>query len=112
MPISPVLLSVLGGVEMLMAASAAPAPTVVAGAVGGVVVGVAAWVPRRGRRIGLVVAGSVPLAALTWWSVVTPLLAVVAIGIVVLRPVRAPDHRSAAVGHGGRPGLVAPESRT
>lgn len=82
-----VLLSVLGAVEVLMAATAAPAVTLVAGAVGGLVVGVAAWVPGRRRvRVGLVVAGAVPFAALTWWSVVTPLLAVVAAGIVMMRP--------------------------
>lgn len=82
----PVLLSVLGAVEVLMAATAAPAVILVSGVIGGLVVGVAAWVPARRARIGLVVAGTVPFAALTWWSVVTPLLAVVAVGIVMLRP--------------------------
>jgi hypothetical protein len=81
-----VLLSVLGGVEVLMAATAVPTVTLVAGAVGGLVVGVAAWVPGRLRvRVGLVLAGTVPFAALTWWSAVTPLLAVVAVGIVMTR---------------------------
>jgi hypothetical protein len=82
-----VLLSVLGGVEVLMAATAEPAIILVAGVVGGLVVGVAPWVPGRQRvRVGLVVAGTVPFAALTWWSVVTPLLAVAAVGIVMTRP--------------------------
>ena len=85
----PVLLSVLGGVEMLMAVSAAPALTVAAGAAGGLVVGVAAWVPAHRRvRVSLVVAGTAPFAVLTWWSVVSLLLAALAVGIVLQQPVR------------------------
>ncbi len=83
----PVLLSVLGGVLVLMAASAAPVLTVVVGVAGGLLAGVAAWVPRRALRIALVTVGTVPFAALTWWAVVPALLAVVAVGIAVLRPV-------------------------
>jgi hypothetical protein len=86
----PVLRSVLGGVQVLMAASAAPVLTAVVGVAGGLLAGVAAWVPRRALRIALVVVGTVPFAALTWWGVVPALLAAAAVGIAVLRPVRDP----------------------
>ena len=46
-----VLLSALGGVELLMAAGAAPVPMVV-GAVGGIALIAAAWTTSRGARWG------------------------------------------------------------
>ena len=63
------LLGVLGGFELLMAVSAAPAVSMAAGVVAG------------GAMIAVLVAATVPFAALTWWTVVTPLLTVVAVAI-------------------------------
>jgi len=79
----PGLVSVLGGFELLMAVSAGPAYLVVTGVVGGLALLVAPWLAARspaGARTPLVV-GTLPFAALTWWSAATPLLAVVALAI-------------------------------
>jgi hypothetical protein len=77
------LLGVLGGFELLMAVSAAPAITVAAGLVAGVVLIAAALISRPGRRtmIAALVAATLPFAALTWWTIVTPMLTVVALVI-------------------------------
>lgn len=74
-----VLLSALGGAELLMAAGAAP-PAMAVGAVGGTALILSAWlraVPRT-VRIGLVVLGTLPFAAVGWVAVVPVLLVIVA----------------------------------
>lgn len=77
------LLGVLGGLELLMAVSAAPAVTVVAGLVAGGALIAAAILTRPGSKtlVVVLVAATVPFAALTWWTTVTPLLTVVALAI-------------------------------
>ena len=79
-----VLLTALGGFEMLMAAGAAPV-TMAVGAAGGVALIVAAWLrtARRGVVIGLIAVGMVPFAALAWYAVVPLLLAVVVVVVAV-----------------------------
>jgi hypothetical protein len=77
-----VLLSALGGCELLMAAGAAPVPMVV-GAVGGLALIAAAWTTSRGARWGLIVLGTVPFAALAWDAVVPVLLAVLAFAVAI-----------------------------
>ncbi len=77
-----VLLSALGGFELLMAAGAAPVPMVV-GAVGGIALIAAAWTTSRGARWGLIVAGTVPFALLAWAAVVPVLLAVLALVVAI-----------------------------
>ena len=74
-----VLLTALGGFEMLMAAGAAPAIMVV-GVVGGLALMGAAWLRTapRGVVVGLLVLGTVPFAALAWYALVPLLLAVAA----------------------------------
>ena len=77
------LLGVLGGFELLMAVSAEPAVITATGLVAGGALIAAAIVARPGRKtmIVVLVAATVPFAALTWWTVVTPLLTVVALAI-------------------------------
>jgi hypothetical protein len=45
------------------------------------IVAAAALAARRWLAALLVVAGAVPLAVITWWSIVTPALAVIALGL-------------------------------
>jgi len=83
-----VLLGVLGGFELLMAASAAPTLGLV-GAAGGIAL-IAAAVLRSVPRvvvIGLLAVGTIPFAVLAWYAIAPLLLAVTAalIAIPVLR---------------------------
>ena len=66
-----------------MAVSAEPAVITATGLVAGGALIAAAIVARPGRKtmIVVLVAATVPFAALTWWTVVTPLLTVVALAI-------------------------------
>jgi len=77
------LLGMLGAFELLMAVSAASAVTKAAGLAAGAALIAAAILTRSGSRtmIALLVAATVPFAALTWWTVVTPLLTVVALSL-------------------------------
>ena len=77
------LLGILGALELLMAVSAAPALTVAAGLLAGGVLVAAAIMTRPGRRtlVAVLLAVTVPFAALTWWTIVTPLLTLVALAI-------------------------------
>jgi len=89
------LVGLLGGFEVLMAVSAAPVVTVVAGLVAGGALVAAAIVGPERRKVGLLlVAASLPFAALTWWTIVTPVVTITALVIclsaaAVQRPVRA-----------------------
>jgi len=83
-----VLLSALGGFQLLMAAAAAPWVMAV-GAVSGTALVLAAWLPARPAvRVGLVLLGTVPLAVVGWYALVPLLVAAVALPIAtaVLRP--------------------------
>ena len=76
-----VLLSALGGFQLLMAAAAAPRAMAV-GAVSGTALVLAAWLPARPAvRVGLVLLGTVPLAVVGWYALVPPLVAAVALPI-------------------------------
>jgi len=83
-----VLLSALGGFEILMAAGASAVPMAV-GVVSGLLLMIVPWLRRVSRRvwIGLVVAGTVPFAVLAWTAVVPAVLALVA-GAVAIPVVR------------------------
>lgn len=76
-----VLVGVLGAFEVLMALGAGPGTTVAVGLIGGLALMTAPWPPSRPVRMVLLAVGTVPFAALTWWSVAAPMLAVVALGI-------------------------------
>lgn len=77
------LLGILGAFEVLMAVSGASPVTVVAGvAAGGALIaaGILAVPGRRSTIAGLIVV-TVPFAGLTWWTIVTPVLTLVALAI-------------------------------
>ncbi|MEO6957694.1 MAG: hypothetical protein ABI137_13200 [Antricoccus sp.] len=77
-----VLLSVLGGLEVLLAISAAPLPIAVIGAFSGVLLLAAPWLPvRASLRAALILIAVIPFASLTWTSLITPLIALLAIFI-------------------------------
>ncbi len=84
------LLGILGALELLMAVSAAPTTTVAAGLTAGGSLIAAAVLTKPGRQTAssVLVAASLPFAILTWWTIVTPLLTIVAfvIGFAATRP--------------------------
>ncbi|MDT7799031.1 MAG: iron complex transport system permease protein [Actinomycetota bacterium] len=85
------LLSALGGFELLMAVSVGEPAIVAVGVLGGLTLLVAPWTPGVGLPVILLLIGTLPFAALTWWGLVSPLLAVLALvlGLVILgRPGR------------------------
>jgi len=77
-----VLTSVLGVCLGLVAATA-DLPLLALGLAGGLAVAVAPWAANRNRAAAwsLLLLGAVPFAALTWSTVVTPLVAILAIAI-------------------------------
>ena len=85
---SAILTSVLGAFVILVAAPAGPA-TLAFGVVSGLLIAVAPWIRGGARILGplLLLLGTIPFAAYTWWSIVTPLIAVLALiaGFVALR---------------------------
>ncbi len=89
------LVSALGAFEVLMAVSAGSVMTAAVGVAGGVALMAAPWPQSARLRMALLIIGTVPFALLTWWSVASPLLAVVALA-VGLTALRRP-------GYAGRP---------
>lgn len=81
------LVSVLGAFLLLMAVTAGPTVTIAVGVVSGLALMAAPWLPTSQTRWALLLVGTVPFAILTWWSVATPVVAVVAvaIGLVTFR---------------------------
>jgi len=79
-----VLVSVLGGYYLVLAGGTSGTRAAL-GALGGFAVFAAPWVARRSPRWALVllVCGALPFAVATWWSVVTPVVAILAIGLGV-----------------------------
>lgn len=77
------LLGVLGAFAFLMAVSASSVVTIAAGLVAGAALIGAAILSRPGKQtlVMVCVALTLPFAALTWWTVITPLLTVVAFAI-------------------------------
>ena len=84
-PIFVALLSAAGTLPMFLFCFFAG----ILGIIGGVLIWGAARAARRNPRVAyvLLVAGAVPFAVVTWWSVVTPLIAILAlvIGARVIR---------------------------
>ena len=74
------LVSLLGALQVLMAIGSASALVRVVGVVGGLSLAAAPWVAQRvqGASLLLLVVGTVPFAALTITSLVTPVLATMA----------------------------------
>ena len=76
------LVTLLGAFEILMAVSAGPLVTIAVGVIGGAVLMVAPWLADRAKPATILAAlliGTLPFAALTYWSVASPVLAVVAL---------------------------------
>ena len=76
---SRVLITILGAAEVVAAiAMAAPAATMV-GVIGGAALAVAPWQRSVGLNVAFLVIGTLPFAALTWWTFFVPLGAIVAL---------------------------------
>ncbi|MFE9446626.1 hypothetical protein ACFYO2_49005 [Streptomyces sp. NPDC006602] len=87
-----VLTATLGACMVLVAADAS-APLLALSAASGALVAAAPWVTRGPRRLpaAMLLAGTVPFAALTWWTLVTPAVAVLSLTAgFTARRVRAP----------------------
>jgi len=95
---------ILGAFVFLMAVSAAPVLAVAAGLLAGIALVAAAILKGPGRRtlFAVLFAATVPFAALTWWTIVTLLLTVVALAISVATT----SHTAHATG--ARTGTVRP----
>jgi hypothetical protein len=102
------LVSLLGAFEILMAVGAGSPVVRVVGVVGGLALAAAPWVPGRVRGLALLllVVGTVPFAALTVTSLVSPLLAIVAwilMGLIhrdrtgAALPTQRPSHQARSV---------------
>lgn len=76
-----VLLSALGTFELMLAAGAGPWPTIVVGLLGGLALATAPWVPDVRLGLALLIGGTLPFAAISWWTLVGPLIAVLALAI-------------------------------
>lgn len=79
-----VLVTLLGACELAIALSAGPLVTLVIGTVSAVILIVVPWVIGRlspATLVILLLVATLPFAALTWWTVVTPLLAVLALAV-------------------------------
>jgi hypothetical protein len=93
---TPGLVSLLGAFVVLMAVSATPLPTAAIGVAGGLAVIAAPWLSPRTKPaiIAALLTAALPFAIVTWWSIASPLVAVLAltIGLTTIRhnrPVRA-----------------------
>jgi hypothetical protein len=86
------LLVILGGLYVYVGAYET-GRTQFAGILGGLLIGAAAFVGSRSRLIAaaLLLLGALPVAIATWWSIVTPLMAVLTLllgGIILIRQPR------------------------
>jgi hypothetical protein len=92
------LVSVLGVYEILLSINTGSV-IFVSGIVGGLLVIASPWVGRRSSTLGavLLVLGSLVWAVLAWWSIIAPVIALLALGIggYVLMKIRRLSHRSA-----------------
>ena len=90
------LVALLGGYYVFLGADALPKGAGVLGILGGLAIWAALLTTRRSHRAGrgLLWAGALPFAILTWWSVITPLIAVLilTIGPAATRTRRAIPH--------------------
>jgi hypothetical protein len=92
------LVSLLGAFVVLMAVSAMPFSTLGVGVGGGLVVMAAPWVSMQTKPVVVVamLMAALPFAIVTWWSIASPLVALLAltIGITTIRrtPIRLDRH--------------------
>jgi len=76
------LVSMLG-ICYLLLSGVASAPAATLAGLGGFAVFAAPWVAKKFPRwaVVLLVGGAVPFAVATWWSLITPALAVLVVGL-------------------------------
>lgn len=92
-----VLLSALGACQILMVA-AGPALVMVVGALGGILVMVAAWLPLTRWNALLLLAGTVPFVVLSWTAVI-PVLVALEIAVLAAAGSRSDQAEGAGRGH-------------
>lgn len=88
-----VLLSLLGGFEMLMAAGASPVLMVIGG-LGGLALIASAWLPTRSSVVvGLAAVGTVPFAVTAWTAVVPVVILLLTAWqtMIIVRTTRSPS---------------------
>jgi hypothetical protein len=78
-----IMLGALGALQVWLAATAV-GPARILGVLGGLLVLAAAALRPRPWSLALVAAGALPFAVLTWWSVTTPLVALLAVGFAAV----------------------------
>ena len=78
-----IMLGALGALEVWLAATAV-GPARILGVLGGLLVLAGAALRPRGWALALVAAGVLPFAVLTWWSLTTPLVALLALGFAAM----------------------------
>jgi len=83
------MLGALGALELWLAATAT-GPARILGALGGLLVLATAALRPRQWAVVPVAVGALPFAVLTWWSVTTPLLALLAVVFAAARTTRRP----------------------
>jgi hypothetical protein len=90
------LTALLGGYFLFLGGDALPKAVGVLGILGALAIWTGLFDTRRARRLRLILSavGALPFAVATWWSVVTPLIAllVLTIGPRAIRPMRADPH--------------------
>lgn len=96
-----VLVSVLGGLEMLMAAGSLDPLIITFRGVGGLALAVAPWLPDREMRWLVAILGTVPFAVLAWESLVPVVLALLAAALATVA-FQSDPRRSPAAATGGR----------
>jgi drug/metabolite transporter (DMT)-like permease len=94
------LTALLGGYYLFLGGDALPKPAGVLGILGAIAIWAALVTTRRSHRLKLtlLIAGALPFAIATWWSVVTPLIAVLvlSVGPRAIRSKRADPHANHA----------------
>ena len=78
-----IMLSAVGALEVWLATTAL-GPARILGVLGGLLVLAAAALRPRVRAVVPVAAGALPFAVLTWWSLTTPLVALLALGFAAV----------------------------
>jgi hypothetical protein len=78
-----IMLGALGALQVWLATTAV-GPARILGLLGGLLVLAMATLRPRAWTLAAVAAGALPFAALTWWSLTTPLVAVLTLGFAAL----------------------------
>ncbi|MBC7633904.1 hypothetical protein [Aeromicrobium sp.] len=101
----PGLVSLLGAFEVMMALRASPLALTLVGVLGGLALFASPWMRNKRPRLALLLVGTIPFAVAAWWSLVVPLLAILALAIsgVIARRRRTRPTALDATGRWGGP---------